>query len=360
VLVGLVVLGGLLLAVDRWQGPAQRPRAPGSSYATTSSGLAAYAQLLEARGHPVERLRDDLGELDLGGGGGEVLIVSGGGGFADADRAAVDRFVGSGGRLVLIGSSAVDELAGPELERLDWTADGLRTAAPEGTAPETARVRSVEGSGIGAWQAAGPPGVLGTPSRSLVAAVGRGRGRILAVADEGILENRLLAHADNAALGVDLAGGAGATTVRFAETIHGYRHGSGLLGLPVAWRWSLFGLLVTSLVAMWSVGTRLGPPQLAERELPPPRVAGVEAIAATLTRTRDRSIVAVRLREAVHRRLARRGDAPAQPTPARLAELGASVGMTDDQVATVVGEGGAARDALALGGALARLEGDRR
>jgi hypothetical protein len=46
------------------------------------------------------------------------------------------------------------------------------------------------------------------------------------------------------------------------------------------------GLALAALVALWGLGRRLGPPEDAERPLPPPRAEFVDALAAALERTK--------------------------------------------------------------------------
>jgi hypothetical protein len=103
------------------------------------------------------------------------------------------------------------------------------------------------------------------------------------LADASPLQNRLLDAADNAAFGLDVAGG---RPVVFLETVHGYGAAARVFsGLPAEVRWALLGLLLAGLVAVWSAGRRFGPPEDAERALPPPRTEYVDALAAALART---------------------------------------------------------------------------
>ena len=80
-----------------------------------------------------------------------------------------------------------------------------------------------------------------------------------------------------------------AATVAFLETVHGYGVSRGFGGLPTAVKWTLLGLLLTSLVAVWSAGRRFGPPEDPDTDPPPPRVEYVEALASALARTKEKS-----------------------------------------------------------------------
>ena len=103
------------------------------------------------------------------------------------------------------------------------------------------------------------------------------------LADTSPLSNEGLGAADNAAFGVALAGG---TPVAFLETVHGYGVSRGFGGLPTEVKWTLLGLLLTSLVAVWAAGRRFGPPEDPDTDPPPPRVEYVEALAGSLARTK--------------------------------------------------------------------------
>ena len=145
---------------------------------------------------------------------------------------------------------------------------------------ETAGVSEVLSAGQGSWsspRAALP--VLGTPDASLVDVAVLGAGRIELLADSSTLENQLLADADDAALGLALAG-----PVRrhrgVEEGVHGYGSATGLAALPSRWKWALLGLL---LAALTGVGARF-------RRLAAPDPEGVPGpAAAPRARRRDRT-----------------------------------------------------------------------
>jgi hypothetical protein len=122
------------------------------------------------------------------------------------------------------------------------------------------------------------------------------------LADTSPLTNELLGTDDDAALGLALAGPAGRPVV-FAESVHGYGRANGLSALPTGWRVALAGLLAAAIVLMLARGRRLGPPERADRLLPPARREHVDAVAATLRRTRKPDEAAEPLREALRARL---------------------------------------------------------
>ena len=133
-------------------------------------------------------------------------------------------------------------------------------------------------SGDGRWKERGALG-------SLLLVRPAGRGRIVLLADSSPLQNRLLGEADNAAFALALSGKGPLT---FVESVHGYGPQRGLAALPARFGWALIGLLLAALVLMVARGRRLGPPERERRELPPPRRAYVDALAATMARGKER------------------------------------------------------------------------
>src|SRR5207249_7350779 len=97
-----------------------------------------------------------------------------------------------------------------------------------------------------------------------------GRGRVALLADASPLQNRFLGEADDAALGLALAGPR-KRPVAFVESVHGYGRASGVRAIPTSWRWALGGLVLAALVLIWARGRRLGPAERTTRDLPPPR-----------------------------------------------------------------------------------------
>jgi hypothetical protein len=167
----------------------------------------------------------------------------------------------------------------------------------------------VRTAGPGSWSASGEAlPALGGTGTTLLAVAAPGRGRALLLADSSPLQNRLLGRADNAALGLGLAGEPGRPVV-FVETVHGYGLASGLAAIPDRWLWVLGGMLLAALTWMLARGRRLGPPERERRELPPPRRAYVEALGAALARTHAPAAAGDVIRDAIR---ARRGepDAP--------------------------------------------------
>jgi hypothetical protein len=179
-----------------------------------------------------------------------------------------------------------------------------------------------------------------------------GRGRIAVMADASSLQNRLLGQADNAALGLSLAGPP-RRPVLFAESLHGFGAATGLDAIPGDWVWALSGLALAGIVLALSRARRLGPPERPDRELAPPRRAYAESLGRTLARTSDRG-TAVESLQGHGRRLLARACGPDAPDAAlRAAAL--RFGVEESEVDALLDPDTGRRDPLAAGRAYARL-----
>lgn len=278
----LAVFVVVLELVERASPSPQGPRS--SSYATAPHGLAAYASVLARAGHPVRRLRtpvaDERPPLDA------TLIVLEPDVMEPEEARAIGEWVRAGGRLVAGGRGGAGWLEEVLPDVPQWRGDGPRERTPLVPVAETAgveRVRAFEG---GAWQQPGSNlPVLGPPDAPLAVTARAGEGSVALLADASPLHNRGLAEADNAAFGLALAGGA-EKPVAFLETVHGYGVSRGFGGLPERVKWTLIGLGLTALVAVWAAGRRFGPVEEPAEPPPPARVEYVDALAAALVRTK--------------------------------------------------------------------------
>ncbi|HWK29400.1 MAG TPA: DUF4350 domain-containing protein [Solirubrobacter sp.] len=276
---GLVAFAVVLAIVDRLTPEPKGP--PSSSYATAPAGLAAYASVLQRSGIPVRRLRTPVAKRAPR--AGETLIVLDPDVLEPKEAQAIGAWVRAGGRLVAGGAEDASWLdavldAPPAWRPADAAARG--TLVP---VTETAGVRAVRAGG--SWKDLGAAlPAIGPPRAPFLVTAEAGRGSVALVADATPLQNRALARGDNAALGVALAAG---RPVAFLETVHGYGVARGFGGLPAHVRWTLLGLALTALVAIWAVGRRFGPPEDPDTDPPPPRVAYVDALAAALARAKE-------------------------------------------------------------------------
>ena len=200
-----------------------------------------------------------------------------------ADISALRAFVIAGGRLIAGGREPGAWLSELIAESPDWIASGATTSTPLVPLAETDGVALIESDGAGAWSnpnggalpAIGRP-VAHAPSATL------GAGRIELLADASPLQNHLLADADNAALGLALAGTADPSPSRRRCTATA----------PIGTRRAADPLEVDADRADAggaARGRRQDPPTRA-RQPPappafPPRRAHVDALASALART---------------------------------------------------------------------------
>jgi hypothetical protein len=263
------------------------------------------------------------------------------------------QFVVEGGRLVIGGDTPGRYLRSLRDRPPEWEPGGP-TDWRGSVAPYTGL--SIATDGDGHWDAMGTAtAVVGASERALLARERVGRGEVLYLADVSPLTNDLLATRDNAAFGLQLAGDDGRPVI-FAEGVHGYGARRGLGAIPQQWKLTLGGIAIAALVMMWARARRLGPAEDAERPLPPPRRAYVDALAITLERTHDPNDATAAVRDEVRARVAQRAGIAPDASPADLDRAGAAVGLDVDErrvlVRGVLGDD----DVMALGRALVRVE----
>ena len=262
---------------------------PSSSYATTTAGAAAYAELLAREGHPVLQFRRPLDSV--GPSRPATLMVLGAERLTAGEGSALRRFASGGGRLVIAGGDLASTLPRVIVAAPAWTPAGPTTFVARGGGDPLAGVRTVRTAGEGVFtrDANVGPGAAGglTGAGGRLVAVRRvGAGEIVAVADVSPLQNSLLAEADNARFGLDLAGAGGAPVV-FAEALHGYGEASGLAAVPGRW-WVAFAIFGLAAVA-WVLarGRRLGPAEPVATAPVPPRSDYVVAMTRLLVQSAD-------------------------------------------------------------------------
>lgn len=354
-LVGVIVaLNVALLLVDALLPSPSGPAS--SSYATASEGLAAWAELLERSGHPVERVRElpDEASLDPD----STLVVLEPDLLRPEEAAALRRFARDGGRVVAGGREP-----GPWIRTLlpgapSWNEAAPTSWRPASPAPAVGALRGVRTSGEGAWA---PSGVArsvlkstGGGGEALLLTADAGDGELLLIADASPLQNRLLDVEDNAALALGLAGERG-RPVAFLEAVHGFGSARGLGALPGGWRLALAGLGLAGLLLVAARARRLGPPDPEPPDPAPSRREYVDALAASLGRTRDVAATAAPVRDAASERLRARFRLLPDASADELEGAATRAGLPPDQARVVVH--GARDDAelMAAGRALASL-----
>jgi hypothetical protein len=352
--VTVVALNVIATVIDALTGGPGGPRS--SAYATSSQGLAAYAELLQRFGHRVrlENAFPSTGAPDSG----TTLVLLDPNSVVGSQARTLTSFVRSGGRLVAGGSPPGGWISYVLKPPPRWSSSGPLEASPSGPGPETQGVHTVQSAGDGSFTSAGGGRPLaGSPGQVLALAAPQGSGEVIVLADASPLQNRLLDHADNARFGVDLAGPATRSVV-FVESVHGYGQGQGLGALPSRWLWALGGLALAVLAWMVARGRRLGPPERPVPDLPPPRSAYVQAVAGTLMRTRDRRRAAEPVRQAARDLVARRAGLGPDAPPEALLAASRRLGL-DEASVRALAEPPADDDAVvAVGRAYAALRDD--
>jgi Domain of unknown function (DUF4350) len=354
-LAGVIVLNLGLAALRSATGGT--PGGPtSSSYATASDGAAAFASLLARAGHDVvrERVAPHRVALDPG----DTVVVLDPPFVLPQDAIALRRFVRRGGRL--IASSDGSSWLGRVVSRPPaWGAHAVTVARPLVPIAELQGVRRIEPAGNGAWLRAGSSiPVLGDRQGSILAVAALGRGRALLLADSSPLQNAYLGKADNARLASSLAG-APSRRVVFFETYHGYGRGTGFGAIPARWRLAFLLAGLAALVFMFARVRRLGPPELAARPFAPSRREYVDALAATLARTRDRGEALAPLRREIRDRITRRSGLPPDAPDADVGAAAARFGLASDEIQSLL-RSEPPFDELAIGRAFARTAPERR
>jgi len=356
-LVALVIALNVLLALihSLFGGTPSGPTS--SSYATAPTGAGAYASLLARAGHRVDRLRGAPAATSLDSRT-TVILLDPVSPVAPDDASALRSFVAAGGRLVLGGAT------GPWLGRIVPDAPAWSpTPAGEPHAlapwPGLARVHRLEAPGRGSWEGGSALPLLGAEKRALLALAATGTGRVWLLADSAPLQNRLLGRADDAALGLALAGPA-SRDVTFLEGYHGYGAATGFAAIPERW-WIAFGLLaLATMTLMVASGRRLGPPQLRARDLSPPRREYVEALGGVLARSRPHDDAIIPVRARIRRLIADRAGVAETSSADELRAAAVRLGVPEPYAAALSQPARNEAEVLAVGRVLAQLEGESR
>jgi hypothetical protein len=322
-----------------------------SSFSTGSTGVAAWADLLRANGHVVRQRRGTLSPAS-----GETVVVLDPDTVSAAEGRSLSRFVRDGGWLIAGGEAVVPLTPFVVGRALRWSSVGVAHAAPAQSRAAIPGVGRVDAARLGTWAdlAQTTPLLIGN-NRALATIATVGRGRVVLFADPSPLQNRLLDHADNAALALAVVGD---RPVRFAEGVHGFSGATGLGAIPDRWKLALAGLTLAALVGMVAAGRRLGPPEDHDRELAPPRRAYVDALGAALARTGAPTAALEPVQRAAREALARRAGLTPDADTAALVAAAGRLAWPDDEVAALWSPPAGRDDILAVGRALARAYGE--
>jgi Domain of unknown function (DUF4350) len=349
---GIVVLNLLARGLDQAVGGNQPSGRPGSSYATTQDGLAAYATLLHEYGHPVSHQRGALARTSLP--PSATLVALEPEGMTNDDSAALLRFVTSGGRLV-IGGPAPFYLRSLRDNPPDWAAFG--PSRYDDIDSSVGDVRRVDTAGRGSWQPSSTGSRRDLVRRDdavLVTEEQVGTGTIVYVADTSPFENGWIAKSGDAAMTVALAGEDGRSVV-FAEGVHGYGTSRGIRAIPSRWKIALLLLAVAAIAYIWSRARRLGPPDERSRELPPARAEYVDALATTLERTHDTRAALTGLQRWSRERIAARAGIKPDANDEELNRAARAYGCDEEERLALLAPPTDDASVIALGRVVARV-----
>jgi hypothetical protein len=329
--------------------------ATSSSFATSSDGLAAYAELLQRTGHRVTQLRGVPADAHLD--PSQTVVALDPNRLSNDDVRALKGFVQTGGELVAGGVNPGRWLGILLADPPKWSTSGVPDSAPLGHANESQGVSKVRSAGNGSFTSSGQTTpVLAGPGGSLMTVAQLGSGRIALLADASPLQNAYIAQADDAGLGVRIAGAPG-RAVTFLEGIHGYGTSTGLAALPTRWKWTLVGLLAAAAVAVAARFRRLGDPEPPPSSPVPPRRAHVEALAVALQRTHRPRAATAPVRAQARELIIKRAALPPDPDEDAIITAARTLGLDDAEARAVAGgaQSDAEGDLLAAGRALAML-----
>ena len=343
VIVGLNVIA---IGVDALVPSPEGPRS--SSFATSPEGIAAWAELARRSGHEVRVLRERPSDASLPNDGTVVLLDPEN--FTRGQARALRRFAERGGRVVAGGLQPGAWLSGLGAAPA-WDEDGSDDARVVVPSRATGAAAAVRTAGEGHWRTGRDALPIVAGDDGAVVLLRRvGDGEIALVADPSPLQNRLLDKADNATLALALAGDG---PLVFVEGPHGYGTTTGLAALPARFKWALVLLALSALVLIAARWPRLGPPETPDEPLFPPRRAYVDALAATLARTHDRTAALEAVRSAGRERLARRAALPRDANAETWTAAARAAGLSDEEARAL--QDITDDDGIAAGRALARL-----
>jgi hypothetical protein len=343
----VVGLNAIAIGIDALVPSPEGPRS--SSFATSPAGLAAWAELAERSGRRVDVLRARPSDASLPSAGTVVLLDPDEFTFGQAN--ALRRFAERGGRVIAGGLEPDTWLSGLGATPA-WARGGASSAHVLVPSRLTGAAADIRTAGEGHWRTGRDALPLVSGGDGPIVLLRRvGRGEIALVADPSPLQNRLLDEGDNATLALALAGDGPLT---FVEGPHGYGNATGLAALPARFRWALVLLCLSAVVLIVARWPRLGPPEPPDEPLFPPRRAYVDALAATLARTRDRAAAVEAVRSAGRERLARRAALSRDANAETWTAAARAAGLTDEE-ARALQDTRDDDDGIAAGRALARL-----
>ena len=256
------------------------PGAGLSTYESGPDGGKALHEAYRAAGRPTTRIRSALtGERLSVLGAGTTLFVMAPRDVPSRDEArAVRDWVEAGGSVVLVlGGTSDGALLGQLAPGVSQSHEATGPITPAGPAPEAAGWRRLEQTGTSLRLPTDAQPVAGGEGGVAVAAVARGSGRVVVIADGAMVTARHLRRHDGVAFAMALARGA----VAFDEFHHGFEDP---VGGDVDERANLVALqlLAVTGVIFLARGRRRAPARMETEERPLSRAAFAEALAESL------------------------------------------------------------------------------
>jgi hypothetical protein len=241
------------------------------TYSPGSSGAKAAFLLLQETGYPVERWEQSLTEM--GTGKNKTLILAEPNSYVNtAERAALDKFLRDGGRLIAIGPSARrflphDSIQPDPVKGLVWekyparAPSAITHAAPQITMAPRA-----------SWES--PFSALplyGTEKDTVVVAYSHGEGKVIWWASATPLTNAGIKEPGNLEFFLACLGNKDTTRIYWDEYYHGYGR-----SIQASYEYKLSGIMLAQLVllviaVLWTFSRRSGPlrPSAPEVRLSP-------------------------------------------------------------------------------------------
>lgn len=319
----------------------------GSSYVTTTVGVAAMFEMYDRLALRPERLRDSV--LRAPPRPHQVLFqvnettIS----VEEGEAGVVRDFVRGGGRLVLAGPVSETYLRilseDYPVYVLESSSDPFSQVFPDLPASGVALIEA-DTIGVLAEPRTWTPLYIDGQGRVIVAVSRLGSGDVYWIADYAFFANGYIAKADNASLAVALANGRQPV---FDETIHGFVDSPGII--PQQWTVAFWLGLAAALVAVISYGTRRVPPEESRRDLSPARAQYVDSIGSLLARSEDEPAALKPIREAAIGLLTTASGEPDGQTRA-----GVMLGLAPGEVSALIDD--ESPDPLVMGRAFSKLE----
>ncbi|MGJ5815962.1 DUF4350 domain-containing protein [Paludibaculum fermentans] len=295
-----------------------------STYSTLPGGAQAAYLLLQDLGHRVERREEPLERLQPPGEGSVLILAEPTESPTAADRAALARFLQTGGRVLFCGHGAEGFLPGAPNTRQDWSM-APRSFPSAWTGRYTRQAPNIELERRAKLEAKDKPVAIlyGTPQAPVAVAWRVGRGEIVWWASATPLTNDGLLKASNLRVflnAVSTSDEGGRPRIYWDEHFHG-QHGSlwSYIERSPA-RWVLWQCALAAFIALLAFSRRSGPivqPAVESRLSP---LEFVDTLGALYERAGAASLAVGAAHRQLRLQLTRRLALPGNIEDARLAE----------------------------------------